>query len=88
MAAVTPQSPQGLGPVVSGRNLGELCSLSSLGLVSCVGAPDGGKSHVVFKLSETKEIVLPVAHMARCHQGDPRPHGSGTTSLWAHTAKV
>lgn len=34
-AAVT---PQGLGPVVSGRNLGELCSLSSLGLGSQAGA--------------------------------------------------
>lgn len=37
-AAVTPHSPQGLGPVVSGRNLGELCSLSSLGLGSRAGA--------------------------------------------------
>lgn len=38
-----PQSPQGLCPVVSGRNLGELYSLSSLGLGSWAGAPDGGK---------------------------------------------
>lgn len=32
---------------------------------------------MVFKLSETQEIVLPVVWMARLHLQDPRPHGSG-----------
>lgn len=57
-----PQSPQGLGPVVSGRNLGELCSLSSPSLGSWAGTPDYGKSHVVFTLLETKELVASCTH--------------------------
>ena len=63
--------------MVSGRNSGELCSLSSPGLGSWAGAQDCGKSHVVFKLSETKKIIRPVVRMTRHCLGDPRSPGSG-----------
>ena len=63
--------------MVSGRNSGELCSLSSLGLGSWVGAQDCGKSHVVFKLSETKKIIRPVVRTTRHCLGDPGSPGSG-----------
>lgn len=63
--------------MVSGRNSGELCSLSSPGLGSWAGAQDCGKSHVVFKLSETKKIIRPVVRTTRHCLGDPGSPGSG-----------
>lgn len=63
--------------MVSGRNSGELCSLSSPGLGSWAGAQGYGKSHVVFKLSETKKIIRPVVRMTRHCLGDPGSPGSG-----------
>lgn len=67
--------------MVSGRNSGELCSLSSPGLGSWAGAQDCGKSHVVFKLSETKKIIQPVVRTTRHCLGGPGSLALGTTLL-------
>lgn len=69
-AAVT---PQGLGTVVSGRNLGELLLAQQSGPGEPGGGTDSGKSQVLFKLSETEETALLAVHMARLRAETPGP---------------